>query len=145
MTSTVKDYALGTCIHSECVYPRLQWPLPWPAVTIHGFSEPDFFFKSYLNQTQGLCMCECCACVCARAHVRAHACVCLKRARLLLQTSLRRGLLPPNSLHDSSQKSNDTRDFLAGISQMECDRNTEWRLECRNFDRHAAFATKHIW
>lgn len=104
-----------------------------------------FFFKSYLNQTQGLCMCECRACVCARAHVRAHACVCLKRARLLLQTSLRRGLLPPNSLHDSSQKSNDTRDFLAGISQMECDRNTEWRLECRNFDRHAAFATKHIW
>lgn len=39
---------------------------------------------------------------------RALACVCLKQARLLLQTSPRRGLLPSNSSHDSSQKSNDT-------------------------------------
>lgn len=36
-----------------------------------------FFFKSYLNQTQGLCMCECRACVCVRVRTCAlmHVCV----------------------------------------------------------------------
>lgn len=88
-------------------------------MTIRGFSEPDFFLNHIsTNPRDYACVSVVRVCV----HVCAYAGVCLKRARLLLQ---RRGLLPPHSLHNSSQKPNDTRDFLAGISQMECDRNTE--------------------
>lgn len=82
-----------------------------------------FFLKNHISTKPRDYACVSVVRVCV--HVCAYAGVCLKRARLLLQTSPRRGLLPPHSLHDSSQKSNDTRDFLAGISQMECDRNTE--------------------